>query len=110
MDAVDPEVNVAFAERSRLLHCADLAATACTRARAFRFSSLAFGVNMPDRERTCVAAKSSQAGTFSLNFDLSNTIFPLGNSETWCAYHEQRRERGGPQGFGESIGLRLADS
>jgi hypothetical protein len=34
--------------------------------------------------RTILAAKSSQADTFSLNFDFSNTIFPIGNMVMVC--------------------------
>jgi transcriptional regulator with XRE-family HTH domain len=55
----------------------------CSRARAFRFGSPAFRINVPAREHSCVktlfSAGSYQAGTFSSNFDVQSTIFPLGN-------------------------------
>jgi transcriptional regulator with XRE-family HTH domain len=41
------------------------------------------GINVPVRELYCPDGhpytESSQAGTFSLNFDLSNSLFPFGN-------------------------------
>ncbi|MEA3068992.1 MAG: hypothetical protein QOD29_438, partial [Alphaproteobacteria bacterium] len=50
----------------------------------------------------------SQAGTFSSNFDLLDTLFPLGNMgfvyENAC-----KRERARAADFGCRIGLRFAD-
>jgi len=55
----------------------------CSRARAFRSNSRAFGNNVPVRELSYaeapLATKSSQAGTFLLNFDFPTSMFPSGN-------------------------------
>jgi hypothetical protein len=39
---------------SKYSRCAEIGPAACSRARAFRFSSLAFGSNVPSRELSCV--------------------------------------------------------
>jgi hypothetical protein len=58
------------------------------------FERRPFGINVPVRELYRPDGhpytESSQAGTFSLNFDLSNALFPV-REHLWVPEHGQRK-------------------